>query len=182
MPTGASSLGGRALPIALALLLAPAEARAEPGEWLRYGLNDGGARYLRGGEITPDNVARLEVAWTYHTGDLGEGFAAAGKLAFEATPILADGRLYLSTPFNHVIALDPATGREIWRFDVRLDPKMNFSAATSRGVSFWADDAAAQGASCATRIFLGTLDGAWSRSTPPRACRARASASAARSI
>ena len=75
MPTGALSLGRRALPIALALLLAaPADGRAQPGEWLRYGLNDGGTRYLRGGEITPDNVARLEVAWSYHTGDLGAGF------------------------------------------------------------------------------------------------------------
>ncbi|MGH6904090.1 MAG: pyrroloquinoline quinone-dependent dehydrogenase [Geminicoccaceae bacterium] len=160
MPTGARSLGRRALPIALALLLAaPADGRAQPGQWLRYGLNDGGTRYLRGGEITPDNVARLEVAWTYHTGDLGEGFRSAAKLAFEATPILADGRLYLSTPFNQVIALDPASGREIWRFDARLDPEMNFSAATSRGVSWWADEAAAPDAPCATRIFLGTLDG-----------------------
>jgi quinoprotein glucose dehydrogenase len=161
MPSGASPLSRRVLTVAVLLLLLAltGEGRAEPGEWLRYGLNDGGARYLRGGEITPGNVARLEVAWTYHTGDLGEGFASADKLAFEATPILADGRLYLSTPFNHVIALDPASGREIWRFDVRLDPKMNFSAATSRGVTFWADDEAAPDAACATRIFLGTLDG-----------------------
>jgi quinoprotein glucose dehydrogenase len=160
MPTEAGSLSRRALPIALALLLAAAaDGRAEPGEWPRYGLNDGGTRYLRGGEITPDNVARLEVAWSYHTGDLGEGFRSAAKLAFEATPILADGRLYLSTPFNHVIALDPASGREIWRFDARLDPDMNFSAATSRGVSWWADEEAAPDALCATRIFLGTLDG-----------------------
>ena len=58
-----------------------------------------------------------------------------------------------------MIALDPASGREIWRFDARLDPEMNFSAATSRGVSWWADEAAAPDAPCATRIFLGTLDG-----------------------
>jgi quinoprotein glucose dehydrogenase len=110
MPTEARSFSGRALPIVLTLLLAAADGRAEPGGWPRYGLNDGGTRYLRGGEITPDNVARLEVAWSYRTGDLGEGFRSAGKLAFEATPILAAGRLYLPTPFNQVIALDPRSG------------------------------------------------------------------------
>ena len=143
----------------LLVLAAAADGRAQPGDWLRYGLDDGGTRYLRGAAITPDNVSRLEVAWTYRTGDLGEGFRSADKLTFEATPILADGRLYLSTPFNHGIALHPASGREIWRFETQLDPAMNFSAVASRGVSWWADEAARPKAACATRIFLGTLDG-----------------------
>ena len=56
--------------------------------------------------ITRDNVEQLEIAWTYRTGELGEGFVRADKMSFEATPILIDDTLYLSTPTNIVIALD----------------------------------------------------------------------------
>ena len=52
-------------------------------------------------QIDRSNVGELEVAWSYRTGELGEGFASRDKMAFEATPILAEGRLYLSTPARH---------------------------------------------------------------------------------
>ena len=71
----------------------------------------------RRGEVSAANVGQLQVAWTYHTGELGRDARDASKLTFEATPVHFDGRLYLSTAFGRVVALDPATGRERWRFD-----------------------------------------------------------------
>ena len=76
---------------------------------------------LAAAQIDRANVAKLQTAWTYHTGALDTPGEANGKVAFESTPILVDGVLYLSTPFNAVIALDPATGREKWKYDPKLD-------------------------------------------------------------
>src|SRR6185503_15916426 len=67
--------------------------------------------------ITRENVARLEVAWTYRTGEADPRFATTKPSAFEATPIIVDGTMYVGTPLGRVIALDPATGRERWVFD-----------------------------------------------------------------
>ena len=69
--------------------------------WSSYGGDPGGTRYARLAQIDRGNVGELAVAWTYRTGESGEGFASQGKMAFEATPILAQGRLYLSTPSRH---------------------------------------------------------------------------------
>ena len=49
------------------------------------------------------------------------------QASFENTPILADGRLYMCSPFNEVSALEPGTGRQIWRFDPKLDTKISLS-------------------------------------------------------
>ena len=130
----------------------------EEPQWASYGGDAGGNRHSPLAQINRQNVAHLKIAWTYRTGELGEGFARAGKLAFEATPILARDSLYLSTPTNIVIALDPATGRQRWRYDPRIDRARRYSEATSRGVSSWVDAAADPAAPCAHRIVLGTLD------------------------
>src|SRR5215475_3364675 len=73
-------------------------------DWPAYGRDPGGSRYSPLTQITRENVKHLQVAWIYHTGDTPTKAQAA---SFEATPILVDGMLYLSTPFNRVIALDP---------------------------------------------------------------------------
>jgi quinoprotein glucose dehydrogenase len=143
-----ASLGG-------AWLLAGGQAMS----WSSYGGDPGGTRYARLAQIDRGNVGELEVAWSYRTGELGEGFASRDKMAFEATPILARGRLYLSTPLGTVIALDPATGEELWRHDPAIDRTRRYAEATSRGVSSWQDADAAPDTPCAHRIFLGTLDG-----------------------
>ncbi len=83
------------------------------------------------------NVAKLHVAWTYHTGALKPQTELNEKAAFEATPILVDGTLYLSTPFNQVIALDPATGAERWIFDPKVNRSHDYSEVSSRGVACW---------------------------------------------
>jgi quinoprotein glucose dehydrogenase len=129
--------------------------------WPAWGQNEKGVRYSANTQITPANVKDLKVAWTYHTGDLpapGE----SRNMAFEATPILANGTLYLCSPRNRIIALDPATGREKWRFDARPDTTGS-TIITCRGVSHWTDSTADTDAVCRRRIFAGTIDGVlWS--------------------
>src|SRR2546423_1926559 len=84
--------------------------------WAHYGGDAGGTRYSSLKQINRENVGQLKVAWTYNTGALKPESPLNRKSAFEATPIMVDGALYLSTPFDQVIALDPATGTERWKF------------------------------------------------------------------
>lgn len=151
-----SPLALRAL--AVAILVAGTAHGQETADWPAYGGDEFGQRYSAVAQIARDNVARLEIAWTFRTGELGEGFARADKLAFEATPILVDGILYLSTPTDIVIALDAVTGKQRWRFNPRIDRTHRYSEATSRGVSTWRDSAPRASGSCSRRIFIGTLD------------------------
>ena len=131
----------------------------DASDWGYYGGDAFGEHYSSLDEINRKNVSKLQVAWTYRTGELGAGFARAGKLTFEATPILAFGALYLETPTNIVIALDPESGRERWRYDPHIDRSRHYSEAAARGVSVWEEtDPKRQPQSCARRIFTGTLD------------------------
>ena len=115
-------------------------------------------RYSTASQINRENVAQLKLAWTYRTGAMDVDTELNHKAAFEATPILVDGKLFLSTPYDHVIALNPVSGKKIWEFDPKLDLTHGYSEVTSRGVSAWRDAAAKPGAPCALRIFIGTLD------------------------
>src|SRR5437762_3047079 len=108
----------------VALLLASASfvahaQRFPQGEWIAYGHDALGSRFSPLTQIDRDNVSRLAVAWTYRTGEMSASTRRPTK--FEATPLVVDGTLYLSTPFGRVIALDPATGRERWTFDAKVD-------------------------------------------------------------
>lgn len=127
--------------------------------WAYYGHDAGGSHYSPLTQIDKNNVKELKVAWTYHTGDVSDGKRYHRKSEFEATPILADGTLYLSTAFNRIIALDPETGKERWSYDPRIDLQGNYSEGLmNRGVSTWLDPARKQGEPCRRRIFLGTID------------------------
>ena len=96
-------------PVIVFVLLAtsPVHARAQAavGDWPAYGRDPGGTRFSPLTQIDTANVARLKLAWVYRTGDV---LHSNGR--FEATPLLVDGRLYVSTPLGRVSALDPATG------------------------------------------------------------------------
>jgi quinoprotein glucose dehydrogenase len=126
--------------------------------WPNYGNDPGGTRYSTAKEIDRGNVALLKVAWTYRTGALPYDEDLDKKAAFEATPILVDGKLFLSTPYDHVIVLNAVSGVKIWEFDPKLEHPYGFSEVTSRGVSAWRDATAKTGKACALRIFIGTLD------------------------
>lgn len=136
---------------------ASAQSAADAG-WPNYGNDAGGTRYSPAKQIDRGNVGQLLVAWTYRTGALPNDEELDKKAAFEATPILIDGKLLLSTPYDHVIALNAVTGARLWEFDPKLEHPYGFSEVTSRGVSAWRDAAAKSGKACALRIFIGTLD------------------------
>ncbi|MDH4323558.1 MAG: pyrroloquinoline quinone-dependent dehydrogenase [Betaproteobacteria bacterium] len=127
-------------------------------DWPIYGRDAGGTRYSPLEQIDRENVARLEVAWVYHTGDVNDGSDGRPKTTFQATPILVEGTLYLSTVYGRVIALDPETGAERWTHDPGLDRSVRRGEYASRGVAYWRDAAATTGQTCVRRIFLGTID------------------------
>src|ERR1700760_942472 len=108
-----------------AVLLAPRGPAAEAG-WGAYGGDVGGQRFSSARQITPANVAKLTQAWSFSTGDMATKGDVMKRASFENTPILAEGRLYVCSPFNEVSALDPGTGRQIWRFDPKLDIRMHY--------------------------------------------------------
>ncbi len=139
-----------------ALSTADAQKQKSVADWPAYGRDAGGARFSPLTQIHRGNVGQLKVAWTYHTG--AEEVNAAGKrnAAFESTPILVDGLLYLTTPYSRVIALDPASGKEKWTFDPQIALDRRYSEMTSRGVSAW--PAATDKKKAARRIFVATLD------------------------
>jgi quinoprotein glucose dehydrogenase len=149
-----------ALAMTLTVQAAPPGRQGDDADsdWGSYGGDPEGTRYSEVARIDRNNVRNLQVAWTYRTGEMGEGFARADKLAFEATPILVHDTLFLSTPTDIVIALDPATGKQRWRYDPKIPRDLRYSEATSRGVASWIDPDAAPGSVCAHRILIGTLD------------------------
>lgn len=123
--------------------------------WPTYGGDAGGQRFSTDATINTGTVGGLRQAWVAHTGAMGDHRAWQERASFEATPILFGDLLYLSTPFDQVLALDPETGAVRWRYDPHVgNPPRGI--ITSRGVGAWSGGAA--GGMCARRIFLGTLD------------------------
>src|SRR5947208_16394783 len=90
-------------------LRAPAQPTPDTG-WPTYGNDPGGTRYSPASQIDRTNVTRLKVAWSYRTGANDTPTRLIKKAAFEATPILVNGILFLSTPYNRVIALNAQSG------------------------------------------------------------------------
>ncbi len=164
-PLTRSGGSGRAAAIALLALVAMLLACDEPisydgptASWPVYGGDAGGSRHSPLTQITRDNVDLLEVAWTFHTGDVLDGTTTKGKSAFQNTPVLLDDTLYVCSPKNRVFALDPETGAQKWVFDpgIQTEGVWNFAC---RGVAAWEDPSAREGQQCAQRIFLGSVDG-----------------------
>jgi len=128
--------------------------------WPAYGGTPGGLRFSTLTQITAENAEHLEVAWTYHHGDVSDGSGDTTRTSFQATPIVVEDTLYFCTGMNRVIALDPETGRERWSFDPELenDRLRGPYPLTCRGVAFWRDPEAEPDAACAARVFTGTAD------------------------
>ncbi|MBZ9674013.1 membrane-bound PQQ-dependent dehydrogenase, glucose/quinate/shikimate family [Mesorhizobium sp. ES1-3] len=107
------------------------------GQWAAYGRTQMGRRYSPLAQITPENVGRLQVAWTYHTGQV-RGKNDPHETTYEVTPLMVNNTVYICTPFSTVIALDPVTGKEKWRFNPKLKqpPRQTTQHMTCRGVSY----------------------------------------------
>jgi quinoprotein glucose dehydrogenase len=126
-------------------------------DWPAYGGDAGGMRWSPLEQVTPANVAALEIAWIHRSGDVLDGTRSLGKSSLQVTPILVDGTLYACTPRSLVFALDPETGRERWRYDPGVDAT-RYYIVNCRGVSHWLDTAAPERSFCRRRILFGTLD------------------------
>jgi quinoprotein glucose dehydrogenase len=133
---------------------------AQADEWSAYGRDLQGTRFSPLTQITSANVASLKPAWTFHTGDISDGKTrGVPRSGFETTPLMLDGRLYLTTPFNRVIALDPAAGKQLWAFDPKLDRAKPYGdGLINRGLAAWRDPKAGKQAACALTLYEATLD------------------------
>ena len=151
-------LTGTMMLSAAALALIAGAARTD--EWGAYGRDLQGTRFSPLTQITPANVAGLKPAWTFHTGDVSDGKThGVPRSGFETTPLMLDGRLYLSTPFNRVIALDPTTGQQLWAFDPKLDRAKPYGdGLINRGLAAWRDPKGPTTAICGLTLFEATLD------------------------
>jgi quinoprotein glucose dehydrogenase len=138
------------------MLLAAAPAPA----WEYWGGDPGGTRFSQLAQITPANVGNLVPAWEFRSGDLAARLPALmARTKSEATPLFVEDSLIFCTPFNEVIALDPGSGAQKWRYDPKIDTSRRpGNRYVCRGVAYWVDDRAAEGAACRSRIFMGTND------------------------
>src|SRR5689334_14533156 len=101
--------------------------------WQTYAGNPQGTRYSPLDQINTTNVSHLKLAWQYGVADASAGSVnAAGRS--QAIPIFVNGVLYTSTSRRTIVALDPATGKEIWKHELEK------GGAPNRGVSYWPGD------------------------------------------
>lgn len=137
--------------LSFGLLLACAALSADDAEWRHYGRDPGGERFSPLRQIHRGNVATLQPAWTYRTGEYSRPADPNRRqrvTAFEATPLVVDGLLYFSTPGSRVIALDAETGERVWEYDAQAGRETR-RTRQNRGVAWWPGG----------RIFAGTIDG-----------------------
>ena len=127
----------------LAAMSCIADARGLPDkDWPHYGGDQGGMKYSPLADINTANVAQLKLAWQWNTGEEPLKDFGTSPGVFEATPVVVDGVMYLSTPYNRVVALDPASGREIWAYDPKAyvdGQPPNGMGFVHRGVAVWRD-------------------------------------------
>jgi quinoprotein glucose dehydrogenase len=123
--------------VALALAAAVGVSAAAGRDWAAYLGDPEGTQFSTLRQITERNVGRLQVAWTYRCGD-----ARTNNLSqIQCNPLVVDGVLYGTTPQLKLIALDAATGRELWRFDPFAGGSGNAAMGVNRGVVFWREGA-----------------------------------------
>jgi quinoprotein glucose dehydrogenase len=133
----------------------PADAPAD-GDWAAYGRSNAATRYSPLAQIDRGNVAKLERAWVYRTGDMPvEGMT---RWAAETTPLKIGDRLYLCTAMNRLVGLDAATGKELWRYDPKVSTDWIPYSASCRGVAYYEAPELAENAACKRRVIEGTLD------------------------
>ena len=118
---------------------------ASPTDWPLYGNDAGAQRYSPLAQITPANVDKLKVAWTYHMKPAG----AARTAVSQTTPLVIDGVMYVGSPYGKVVALDPVSGKELWVYDLPNNEK-----PAPRGMAYWPGDK-----DHAPRLLFGTNTG-----------------------
>ena len=139
------------------LVAAPVAAQrgAADGQWASYGGDDGSTKYAPLDQIDAGNVDQLEVAWTWASADnavLAQNRELSAR-GFKGTPVMVDGVLYVRTSLSIVVAIDAATGEQLWvrdvgSYDAGRPTNLGFN---TRGVAHWSDGVE-------SRIFLATGD------------------------
>ncbi|WP_456268690.1 pyrroloquinoline quinone-dependent dehydrogenase [Kushneria sp. AK178] len=110
-------------------------------------------------QINVDNVDQLEKVWEVHTGDISDGSGDTPATVWSATPVFANDTLYIGTPFYKLIAYDPATGEEKWRYDTQSSREaLTQPALKNRGVAYWEADDPVEGEACQKIVYMGTMD------------------------
>jgi PQQ-dependent dehydrogenase (methanol/ethanol family) len=146
-PPAASAAPAAAPPVAQAYSAAVNAARLvaadnEPGNWMSNGRDYGEQRFSPLDQLNTENVGQLSLAW-YADIDTSRGQ--------EATPIVVDGAMYVSTAWSHVKAYDVRTGEPLWAYNPEVDPAKGVDACcdvVNRGVAVWEG-----------KVFVGTIDG-----------------------
>ena len=127
--------------VALLLLLLPASAvaTAQPGEWRAYSADAAGTKYSPLDQITAATASDLRIVWRQSTipDAIREGNTVRPPAVVQNTPLMAEGRLYVSTALGTVAALDATTGEVVW-FDP-LPEGVTRRGSASRGVAYWRD-------------------------------------------
>jgi quinoprotein glucose dehydrogenase len=137
-------------------LVAASPASAEQARWDTFNGTMAATKFADVDSFTPETVGNLERAWEVRTGDVSDGSGDVPATVWSATPIYANGTLYLGTPFYRIVALDPATGEQKWSYDSRSALEtLTQPALKNRGVAYW--ESGAEGP-CEKRVFLGTMD------------------------
>jgi quinoprotein glucose dehydrogenase len=140
--TAGQAAGAAAAATTLAAPVAGERSAAPDVDWPFRGGDAGASQYSPLADIDTGNVVRLNLSWAWSTGEkpLPEHGVSPGM--FETTPLMIDGTLYLTTPYNRVVALDPATGRERWAYDPRAYEEgqpPNGTGFVHRGLAAWRD-------------------------------------------
>jgi quinoprotein glucose dehydrogenase len=133
----------RLLTLLAGLLLVSSGAADSPmQEWPTYASDPGSTHYSPLAAIDRGNVAQLRLAWEWKPGEEPKPEYGTRPGMFENTPLMIDNILYLSTPYNRVVALDAETGAEQWTFDPKAyvdGQPPNGTGFVHRGVAAWRD-------------------------------------------
>jgi quinate dehydrogenase (quinone) len=145
----------------------PAQAQKN---WQHYGNTNGGSRFAALDQIQRANVDKLDVAWTYHTGDLAvsNGNGAEDQM----TPLQVGDKVFICTPHNNLIALDADTGKELWKREINaksvvwqrcrglayFDATAPLDQPTAAAATPVKPVALPAGANCQRRVLTNTID------------------------
>jgi PQQ-dependent dehydrogenase (methanol/ethanol family) len=115
-----------------------AHAGSQSRDWLNYGGDLGQMRFVPSDQINVDNVGGLRLKWIHQSGVIG---------SYENTPIVEDGVMYVTTPYNHAFAIDARSGRELWHYEHKLGTTIFCCGPNSRGVAV-----------AGNSVYMATLD------------------------
>ena len=155
-----------ALIAATLCVVQPLMQTSQSEDWPVYGGDHGAMRYSSLAEVNRANVAQLSVAWTWRPGEQALREYGTEPGTFQNTPLKIGDVLYVSTPYNRVVALDARTGQELWRYDpepFKDGQPPNGTGFVHRGVAAWRDEGGALRIFIASRYRLICLDASTGR-------------------